>query len=108
VIADIHFRLFLITTPEGEAVRTGVWNGRRDYSNLQPNELLDRVGGKQMTLVQVGRPTNGFEGRSSVDLTHAIAETSDNVVHWARDTRTFRSIVAELSGNGTDLLESGR
>ena len=106
MIADVDFRLFLLAVPDGKAVRTGAWNGRRDYSNPPPNELLDLVGGPHMHLVQVGRPTNGFEGRSSVGLTHVIAKTGDgvSVVHWARDTETFRSIVAELSGAGMDLL----
>jgi hypothetical protein len=109
MIADVDFRLFLITAPDGKRVRTGVWNGRRDYSNQPSNELLDLVGGPHLHLVQVGRPTNGFEGRSSVELTHVIAKTGDgvSVVHWARDTKTFRSIVAELSSDGTDLLGKG-
>jgi hypothetical protein len=103
MIADVDFRLFLITAPNGKCVRAGVWNGQR---NQPPNELLDLVGGKRMYLVQVGRPTNGFEGCSSVGLTRTIAEMGESVsvVHWARDTKTFRSIVAELSSNGTDLL----
>jgi hypothetical protein len=96
-------RVFLIPV-EGKVMRVGVWDGRKDYSNIFTPEDLDRtVGGPKMVVVQVGRPTNGFEGRSSLELTKAMALEVDSVVHWAKNTKTFNSIVEELSKAGKDI-----
>lgn len=102
MIAGVDFRLFLIRT-EGKVIRTGAWNGRVDYSHLPSAAATDACGGPKLTIVQVNRPTNGFEGRSSVALTHALAPEFDAVLHWARDTETFRSIVDELAKSGHEL-----
>lgn len=103
MIDGVNFRLFSVPTPGGKAVRAGVWNGLRDYSQIPPTEIGGLVGGPKLTIVQVARPTNGFEGRSSLALTHALAADFDGVIHWARDTKTFLSIVAELSNNAAEL-----
>ena len=90
------FRLFAIPC-EGRSVRTGVWDGRRDYSVTPPPELAAIMEGPKCCIVQVGRPTNGSEGRSSLDLTRVLAKDHDSIIHWSRDTQTFDSIVEELS-----------
>jgi hypothetical protein len=50
------------------------------------------VGGERIAIVQVDSPV-GVNRRSSLDLTHRLASDFDGVVHWARDTVTFQSIV---------------
>jgi hypothetical protein len=42
--------------------------------------------------VQVDSPV-GINRRSSLDLTHRLAKDFDGVIHWARDTETFQSIL---------------
>lgn len=103
MIANVDFRLFEISI-KGRKVRTGVWNGREDYSNIPGPEQLDNlVGGPKLIIVQVNRPTNGFEGRSSLELTKVMAKDADSIVHWAKNTKTFNSIVKELSKAGQEL-----
>jgi hypothetical protein len=102
MIAKVDFRLFAIPVSR-KTIRTGVWNGRSDYSNIPNPEQLDGAGGPELVLVQVNRPTNGFEGRSSLALTEALAPKPDSIVHWAKDTKTFHSIVEELSKAGPEL-----
>jgi hypothetical protein len=102
MIAKVDFRLFAIPV-SGKIIRTGIWNGRHDYSNIPSPEQLDVAGGPELILVQVNRPTNGFEGRSSLALTKALAAKADSIVHWAKDTKTFNSIVEELSKVGSEL-----
>ncbi len=84
--------IFSLVTPAGKALRTAVWNGRRDYAHELPEDMLHWVGGDRIALVQVDRPV-GVEGRSSLALTHHFAKDFDGVIHWARDTATFQSIV---------------
>lgn len=50
------------------------------------------VGGDKIAVVQVDRPV-GVDRRSSLDLTHMLAKSFDGVIHWARDTETFQSIL---------------
>lgn len=50
------------------------------------------VGGDKIAIVQVDSPV-GVNRRSSVDLTHRLAKDFDGVIHWARDTETFQSIL---------------
>ena len=102
MIAGLDFRLFLVCT-NGKVIRVGVWNGKRDYSHLPSDKAMDLVGGPSQTIVQVGEPTNGFEGRSSLALTHALSYDFDGILHWARDSKTFLSIVAELAKGGPEL-----
>jgi hypothetical protein len=42
--------------------------------------------------VQVHNPV-GVDRRASLDLTHRLAKDFDGVIHWARDTETFQSIL---------------
>jgi hypothetical protein len=102
MIAGVDFRLFAIPV-SGKTIRTGVWNGRRDYSHAPSPEQLGVAGGPELVVVQVNRPTNGFEGRSSLALTEALAPKADSIVHWAKDTKTFNSIFEELSKAGPEL-----
>ena len=50
------------------------------------------MGGEKIAIVQVDSPV-GINRRSSLDLTHRLAKDFDGVIHWARDTGTFQSIL---------------
>lgn len=84
--------IFRFVTPTGKNIRIGVWNGRRDYAHEFPEEITRWVGGNKIAIVQVDRPV-GVNRRSSLDLTHRLAHEFDGVIHWARDTKTFQSIL---------------
>ena len=62
------------------------------------------------TLPGHDRPV-GVDRRSSLDLTHWLAKDFDGVIHWARDTKTFQSILKSFirldldSVSPPDLLE---
>lgn len=84
--------IFRLATPAGKVIRTAVWNGRRDYAHEFPAEITQWVGGDRIAIVQVDRPV-GVNRRSSLDLTHRLAKDFDGVIHWARDTETFQSIL---------------
>ena len=83
---------FRVVTPTGKIVRTAVWDGRRDYAHQLPTDVVRWVGGDRVAIVQVDRPV-GVNRRSSLQLTHTLAAEFDGVIHWARDTETFQSIV---------------
>lgn len=84
--------IFRIGTPAGKVIRTAVWNGRRSYAHEFPEDILRWVGGDRIAIVQVDCPV-GVNRRSSLDLTHKLAKEFDGVIHWARDTETFQSIL---------------
>jgi hypothetical protein len=84
--------VFRIRTPAGKMLRTAVWNGRRDYMHEFPENIVNWVGGDKIAIVQVDRPV-GINRRSSLLLTHHLAQNFDGVIHWARDTATFHSIL---------------
>lgn len=84
--------IFRLVTPAGKEVRTAVWNGRRNYAHEMPDDIAQWVGGSSIAIVQVDSPV-GVNRRSSLDLTHRLAKEFDGVIHWARDTETFQSIV---------------
>lgn len=84
--------IFRLVTPARKEIRTAVWNGRRDYAHEFPPEITQWVGGDKIAIVQVDSPV-GVNRRSSLDLTHRLAKDFDGVIHWARDTETFQSIV---------------
>lgn len=88
---DTHW-IFRFVTPAGKVIRTAVWNGRRDYGHEMPESIASWVGGDKIAIVQVDSPV-GINRRSSVDLTHKFAKEFDGVIHWARDTETFQSIL---------------
>lgn len=84
--------IFRVVTPTGKMIRTAVWDGRRDYAHELPADIVRWVGGDRVAIVQVDRPV-GVDRRSSLQLTHTLAADFDGVIHWARDTETFHSIV---------------
>lgn len=84
--------IFLIATPVGKVIRTAVWDGRRDYAHELPDDIIRWVGGDKVAIVQVASPV-GVNRRSSLDLTHRLAKDYDGVVHWAKDSETFQSIL---------------
>jgi hypothetical protein len=84
--------IFRLRTPAGKEVRTAVWNGRRDYAHELPVGVTRWVGGNRIAIAQVDRPV-GVNLRSSLSVTHFLAQEFDGVIHWARDTETFQSIL---------------
>ncbi|MGF1608857.1 MAG: hypothetical protein ACFCUQ_05645 [Kiloniellales bacterium] len=84
--------IFRLATPAGKVIRTAVWNGRRDYAHEFPEDIVRWIGGDRIAIVQVDSPV-GINRRSSLDLTHLLAKDFDGVIHWARDTETFQSIL---------------
>lgn len=84
--------IFRFATPVGKVLRIAVWNGRRDYEHEFPKDIVRWVGGETIAIVQVDSPV-GVNRRSSLDLTHLLAKDFDGVIHWARDTETFQSIL---------------
>lgn len=87
--------IFRIVTPAGKTIRTTVWDGRRDYAHELPHDIVRWVGGDSIAIVQVDSPV-GINRRSSLDLTHKFAASFDGVIHWARDTETFNSILTSF------------
>ncbi|MEP3741123.1 MAG: hypothetical protein ABJM89_03355 [Sulfitobacter pontiacus] len=84
--------IFRVGTPAGKVIRTAVWDGRRNYAHELPEGIVRWVGGDRIAIVQVDSPV-GVNRRSSLDLTHKLAKDFDGVIHWARDTDTFQSIL---------------
>jgi hypothetical protein len=84
--------IFRVVTPEGKVLRSAVWNGRRNYEHEFPEDIIRWVGGDKIAIVQVDSPV-GVNRRSSLDLTICLSNEHDGVIHWARDTETFQSIV---------------
>jgi len=84
--------IFRITTPVGKTIRTAVWDGRRNYAHEIPADITQWVGGDKIAIVQVDSPV-GVNRRSSLELTHRLTKDFDGVIHWARDTETFQSIL---------------
>lgn len=84
--------IFRVATPAGKVVRTAVWDGRRNYAHEFPADIVRWVGGHKIAIVQVDSPV-GVNRRSSLNLTHWLARDFDGVIHWARDTETFQSIL---------------
>lgn len=84
--------IFRVVTPGGKEIRTAVWNGRRDYVHQLSTDVIRWVGGEKIAIVQVDRPV-GVNLRSSLMLTNTLAVEFDGVIHWARDTETFQSIL---------------
>jgi hypothetical protein len=87
--------MFQMTTRNGKTLRLTVWNGRHDFVHELAGNVVDLVGGDRIAVVQVGSPV-GVAGRSSIALSEALASDFDGIVHWARDTATYQSIITEL------------
>jgi hypothetical protein len=84
--------IFRVGTPAGKLLRVAVWDGRRNYAHELPQDIVRWVGGDKIAIVQVDSPV-GVNRRSSLDLTHKLAKNFDGIIHWARDTETFQSIL---------------
>lgn len=84
--------IFRLATPAGKVIRTAVWNGRRDYAHELAEDIIRWVGGARIAIVQVDSPV-GVNRRSSLDMTHKLAKEFDGVIHWARDSETYQSIL---------------
>lgn len=84
--------IFRVVTPSGKIIRAAVWDGRRNYVHGLPDDIVQWVGGDKIAIVQVDSPV-GINRRSSLDLTHKLSSDFDGVIHWARDTETFQSIL---------------
>lgn len=84
--------IFRVGTPAGKVIRTAVWDGRRNYAHEFPEDIVRWVGGERIAIVQVDSPV-GVNRRSSLNLTHKLAKDFDGIIHWARDTETFQSIL---------------
>ena len=77
---------------DAQVIRIAIWDGRRDYAHELPADIIRLVGGDRIAIVQVASPV-GVNLRSSLDLTHKFSADFDGIVHWARDTPTFQSIL---------------
>lgn len=84
--------IFRLATPGGRVIRVAVWDGRRNYAHELPEDIVRWVGGEKIAVVQVDSPV-GVNLRSSLHLTHSLSKDFDGVVHWARDTQIFQSIL---------------
>lgn len=84
--------IFRFKTPSGKEMRLAVWNGRRNYAHELPEDILRWVGGNRIAIVQVDSPV-GVDRRSSLALAHTLATEFDGIIHWARDSDTFHSIL---------------
>lgn len=87
--------IFRVITAEGKEMRTAVWNGRHNYEHEFPEDIIRWVGGDRIAIVQVHSPV-GVNLRSSLQLTMRLSKDQDGVIHWARDTETFQSIIKSL------------
>lgn len=87
--------IFRFVTPVGKVVRTTPWNGRRDYAREMPEDITRWVGGDRIAIVQVDSPV-GTNRRSALDLTHRLSKDFDAVIHWARDTETYQSVITSF------------
>lgn len=96
--------IFEMRASNGKHLRATVWNGRRDFIHEIPPDIIRSVGGDRVAIVQVDRPV-GVDGRSSVALTDHLAEMVDGVVHWARDTATYQSVIRDfIPGDMSSVL----
>jgi hypothetical protein len=84
--------IFRFVTPAGKVIRTTAWNGRRDYAHEIPEDITRWVGGDKIAVVQVDSLV-GINRRSALDLTHHLSYDFDAVIHWARDTETYQSVI---------------
>jgi hypothetical protein len=103
-------QVFLFTRNSGQQSRIAVWNGRKNFShNMSPLEIDKMMDGKRIAIVQVGSPV-GVNGRSSMALTKVILLEDeldiDGIIHWARDTETYQSIIDELSKSGLSMVDA--
>jgi len=91
-------------------VRLTVWDGQQDYAGLMPAGVIAVVGGNRIAVVQINSPTGGVGGRSSLKLSEMLGKDKkgfrfDGIVHWARDTATYRSIITEFEARNLARAE---
>jgi hypothetical protein len=100
-----------------EQVLVVIWNGRSEYGNDPPQEMLEELAAiGPMVVAQCSRPVGGQTGRSIVRTSRTIVGLWPNVkypnpvagvvLHFARNTATFRSIREECRASG--LMAIGR
>jgi hypothetical protein len=89
--------IFEMKASNGKTLHMTAWNGRKDFAHELPSDIINRVGGDRIAVVQVDSPV-GVDGRSSVALSDALADDVDGIVHWARDTATYQSILKDFIG----------
>ena len=84
-----------------------VWNGVKGYRRAPNDENLSRIRntdnlpfGKNVVIAQISKPTIGSRACTEKVVFAALAE-ADSIILWARDTRTFDSIVNELRMKAT-------
>lgn len=87
--------IFEMGTSGGRRINLTIWNGRHNFIHEMPDDIVRLVGGQRIAIVQVGSPV-GVNGRSSITLSRHLSEEFDGIVHWARDTATYRSIIQEF------------
>ncbi len=88
--------VFRFTGAAGEPARLTAWDGRDNFANEFPINIINLVGGAKIAVVQVSTPV-GCNGRSSVALSDVFAGMGfRGIIHWARDTATYRSIIREF------------
>jgi hypothetical protein len=93
--------LFRLDRDDGALVLIAVWNGRAEYENHPPTDMIDELGALgRVIIAQICRPV-GVNGRSALRTSREIADTGAGVVvHWARNNATFHSIVEECRSAG--------
>jgi hypothetical protein len=90
--------VFGLEASNGAKARVTVWNGRDDFIHEFPTEKIVRlVGGSKIAVAQVGSPLVG--GRSSLKVSDMLAQAGyEGIIHWARDTATYQSVLKEFVG----------
>ncbi len=87
---------FEFTGAAGESAMVAVWNGKKNFSNEFPTDIINLIGGDKIAVVQVSKPV-GRNGRSSIALSDVLIGCGVNgIIHWARDTETYNSIMTEF------------
>jgi hypothetical protein len=88
--------IFEFTGAAGELALLAIWDGKKNFSNEFPTDIINLVGGDKIAVVQVSKPV-GRNGRSAVALSDVIVSCGfRGIIHWARDTETYHSIMKEL------------
>ncbi len=88
--------VFAFSGAAGEIALLTAWDGRANFSEEIPIDIINLVGGDKIALVQVSKPV-GRNGRSAIALSDLLVSCGfSGIIHWARDTETYHSIVQEL------------
>ena len=102
---------YVLQVYQGDARHTVlVWNGVKNYQRAPVPENLVTVNmgglafGKKVIIAQIRKPV-GYKGRSALGTLANLLQSSDSVILWARDTKTYESIRDELCLNATVRLD---